>query len=220
MEPTPLREAWLRQLRQHRAIAVIRAPDLEQGYRMAVAVAAGGVHLIEIAWTTPQAALLIGKLRAELPDCCIGAGTLLTLDAVHSAVDAGAQFLFSPHTNTVLIQAACRRQRPMIPGALSPSEIVAAWQAGAASVKVFPFSALGGVSYIRALQGPLGHISLVPTGGVTLDLAAPLLEAGAAAVGLSTALFPQAVLEAQAWEAVTQRATGLTDKLKAYLGRG
>ncbi len=213
MDLTAIRETWLLQLRRHRAIAVIRAATPDLGYAMAIAVAAGGMRLIEVAWTTPQAARLIAQLRAELPHCQIGVGTILSIEALRQAVDAGAQFVFSPHTNVSLMQAA--RQRPVIPGALSPSEVVAAWNAGAASVKVFPVTAVGGVAYIRALQGPLGHIPLVPTGGIALAAAPFYLEAGAIAVGLSTALFPKSALRTGAWEEITQQAQALTDKIAA-----
>ncbi|MGF1514223.1 MAG: bifunctional 4-hydroxy-2-oxoglutarate aldolase/2-dehydro-3-deoxy-phosphogluconate aldolase [Elainellaceae cyanobacterium] len=219
MELTSIRAAWLQQLQQHRAIAVIRAPSLDLGYSVAAAAAAGGMRLLEVSWTTPSAAQLIEKLRADFPHCQIGAGTLLSEDVLHRAVDAGAQFLFSPHTSAALIQAACRRQRPMVPGALSPSEAVAAWQAGASSVKIFPVSTMGGAAYIHALRGPLGHIPLVPTGGVTLELAPALLAAGAVAVGLSTALFPKAALEAADWDAIAQGAAALTTRIEGYMSR-
>ena len=132
---------------------------------MAQAVAAGGMRLIEITWNSERAADLISQLQSELPNCVIGSGTLLTLEDLQGAIAAGAQFCFTPHTNLTLIQAAAKRQMPIIPGALSPTEIVTAWQAGAPCVKVFPVGAVGGAGYIRSLQGPLGQIPLIPTGG-------------------------------------------------------
>ncbi|MEO0409353.1 MAG: bifunctional 4-hydroxy-2-oxoglutarate aldolase/2-dehydro-3-deoxy-phosphogluconate aldolase [Cyanobacteria bacterium P01_A01_bin.135] len=211
MDLTPIRNTWLQQLKTHRAIAVIRADDADIACKMATAVAAGGMRLIEITWTTAQAAAVITKLRAELTDCQIGVGTILTEAALQEAIHAKAQFAFSPHTNPALITTACRHGLPVVPGALSPTEIVTAWQAGAASVKVFPVQSIGGAVYLRALSSPLGHIPLVPTGGVTLENAPALLRAGAVAVGLSTALFPKQALAQGDWEAIAARARMLVD---------
>lgn len=200
-----VRQGWLSLVRQQRAIAVIRAPQHQVGWHMARAVAAGGLNLIEITWNSHEAARLISQLRSELPHCTIGTGTLLTCDDVQQAIAAGAQFLFTPHVNPAMLQTALAAQTAMIPGALTPTEIVTAWQAGAASVKVFPIHAVGGAAYIRSLQGPLGHIPLIPTGGVTLENASSLLSAGAIAVGLSGQLFPAEAIAAGHWEQVTER---------------
>ena len=197
---------WLSTLKQERAIAVIRASDFEQGQQMARAVATGGMRLIEITWNSDRALELIASLRSELPDCLIGTGTLLNRQDLQSAIAAGAQFLFTPHVDFGLIQLALQQGIPIVPGALSPTEIVTAWQAGATSVKVFPVQAVGGVSYIRNLQGPLGQIPLIPTGGVTVENAKDFLAAGAIAVGLSGNLFPAAAVQAGNWQAIAQQA--------------
>jgi 2-dehydro-3-deoxyphosphogluconate aldolase/(4S)-4-hydroxy-2-oxoglutarate aldolase len=180
---------------------------------MAQAVAAGGISLIEITWNSDRAPDLISQLRSELPTCIIGTGTLLNLEQLQQSIDAGAQFLFSPHADTALIEAAVTAGVPMIPGALSPTEIVTAWDAGATCVKVFPIQAVGGASYIKALQGPLGHIPLIPTGGVTLENAKEFITAGAIAVGLSSELFPKPLVTAQDWDAIAQRARTLKEQL-------
>jgi 2-dehydro-3-deoxyphosphogluconate aldolase/(4S)-4-hydroxy-2-oxoglutarate aldolase len=173
---------------------------------MAQAVAVGGMSLIEITWNSDRASELISKLRRELPTCLIGTGTLLNLDQLQQAVDAGAQFLFTPHVDLSLIAAAVEAGVPVIPGALSPTEIVTAWNAGASCVKVFPIEAVGGANYLKCLQGPLGQIPLIPTGGVTLENAKEFIAAGAIAVGLSGDLFPKALIAAGDWEAIAQRA--------------
>lgn len=206
-------QSWLTLLQQHRSIAVIRSPYLSLGYQMAQAVAAGGMSLIEITWNSDRPAELISQLRKELAHCTIGAGTLLNQEQLQQAIDAGAQFLFSPHTEITLIKAAVAADVPIVPGALSPTEIVTAWQAGASCVKVFPIEAVGGTAYLRCLQGPLGHIPLIPTGGVTLDNAKDFIKAGAIAVGLSGDLFPQSLVAAQDWEAIAQRAKTLKEEL-------
>ncbi len=204
---------WLSQLKQHRAIAVVRATDWQVGQQMAQAVATGGMKLIEVTWNSDRAASLIARLRSELPDCLIGTGTLLNRDHVQAAIAAGAQFLFTPHVDIGLIQLALDREVPIVPGALSPTEIVTAWQAGASSVKVFPVQSLGGPEYIRNLQGPLGQIPLIPTGGVTIANAKAFLEAGAIAVGLAGHLFPRSAVLAGDWEAIAAQARQLRQQL-------
>lgn len=206
-------QSWLTLLQRTRAIAVIRASQRSQGCQMAKAVAAGGMQLIEITWNSDASAQLISQLRSELPTCTIGTGTLLTLDHLEQAIAAGAQFLFTPHINSAMIQAAAQRSVPIVPGALSPTEIVTAWQAGASCVKVFPVQAMGGASYIKSLQGPLSHIPLIPTGGVTLENAPEFLLSGAIAVGLSGQLFPQQLVVTGNWEAIAQRARNLIQQL-------
>jgi 2-dehydro-3-deoxyphosphogluconate aldolase/(4S)-4-hydroxy-2-oxoglutarate aldolase len=196
-----------------KVIAVIRAAKMEQAYHMAKAVASGGIQLIEITWNSDRAAELISQLRAELPACTVGTGTLLTLLQMEQAIAAGAQFLFTPHVDPVMIQAAVQRSVPIIPGALSPTEIVTAWATGASCVKVFPVQSMGGISYLKSLQGPLGHIPLIPTGGVTLENAKEFIAAGAIAVGLSGDLFPQQLVAVQNWDAIAQRARKLMEQL-------
>lgn len=206
-------QSWLNLLRCTRVIAVIRTSQIELGFQMAKAVAAGGMQLIEITWNSDRPEQLIGQLRSELPECTIGTGTLLTPDHMKEAIAAGAEFLFTPHVDLVMIELAVQRSVPIIPGALSPTEIVTAWTTGASSVKVFPVQAVGGVNYIKSLQGPLGNIPLIPTGGVTLENATEFLSAGAIAVGLSGQLFPKHLVKTGNWEAITQLAKTLMQKL-------
>ncbi|NJK29410.1 MAG: bifunctional 4-hydroxy-2-oxoglutarate aldolase/2-dehydro-3-deoxy-phosphogluconate aldolase [Acaryochloridaceae cyanobacterium CSU_3_4] len=206
---------WLENLRRQRAIGVVRAPELTLGMQMAKAIAQGGMQFIEIAWNSDQAATLVTQLRQALPECQIGVGTILTVDQLYAAIQAGAQFCFSPHIDVNLIKAALAEKIAVIPGALSPTEIVAAWQAGASSVKVFPVERLGGSQYIRSLQGPLGHIPMIPTGGVSLDNAEAMIKAGAIAVGLSSDLFPTAALKTGNWFEISRRAEILLTRLQA-----
>lgn len=205
---------WLSWLKSDRSIAVIRSSHSQVLARqMALAVAAGGMRLIEITWNTQQAGELIAKLRSELPDCLIGTGTILELTELEKAIAAGAQFIFTPHVNRELINRAVEAGIPIVPGALSPSEIVTAWQAGASCVKVFPIQAVGGAAYIKSLQGPLGHIPLIPTGGVNMANASNFIKAGAIAVGLAGDLFPSKMVEAGNWAGITQQAQLLRDRL-------
>lgn len=206
-------QIWLSQLQKHRAIAVIRAPEFELGRKMAMAIASGGMQLIEITWNSDRAAELIAQLRLELPECIIGTGTLLNLNDMEEAIASGAQFFFTPHVDSLMIQAAVANNVPIIPGALTPTEIFNAYTQGASCVKVFPVQAVGGANYIKSLQGPLGQIPLIPTGGVTLDNAEEFIAAGAVAVGLSSELFPKKLVNSGDWEAIAQLAKTLMQKL-------
>ena len=201
-----LRKDWLTLLKRHPAIAIIRAADIETGLSMAKAAASGGFELIEVAWNRnvdpPQ---LMAKIRQALPDCMVGAGSLLDQGDLVSAIASGAEFCFTPHTDIELIEGAITQNIPLVAGAMTPTEIVTAWRSGAASVKIFPISTLGNAAYIRSLQDPLNSIPLIPTGGVTSESAPALLAAGAVAVGLSTALFPLAEVARGDWAAIETR---------------
>ena len=206
-------QSWLTLLKKHRAIAVIRSSEKELAWQMASSVAAGGIQFIEITWNTHKAAKLIAQLRSEFPSFSIGTGTLLNLEQLQQAIDCGAQFLFTPHTDVAMIKTAVDAGVPIVPGAFSPTEIVTAWQAGATCVKVFPISALGGAAYLQSLQGPLGHIPLIPTGGVTLENAKIFIDAGAIAVGLAGDLFPKHLVQNRDWRAIAAIARTLAQNL-------
>ncbi|WP_414542124.1 bifunctional 4-hydroxy-2-oxoglutarate aldolase/2-dehydro-3-deoxy-phosphogluconate aldolase [Nostoc sp. CCY0012] len=206
-------QVWLSQLQKHRAIAVIRASKMKLAQQMAMSVAAGGMQLIEITWNSDGAGELISQLRAELPGCLIGTGTLFNVQQLQDAIACGAQFLFTPHVDIAMIQAAVAQDVPIIPGALTPTEIVTAWHHGASCVKVFPVQAVGGANYIKSLQGPLGDIPLIPTGGVTLENAHQFIQAGAIAVGLSGQLFPQGLVTQGNWQAIAWQANQLIQEL-------
>jgi 2-dehydro-3-deoxyphosphogluconate aldolase / (4S)-4-hydroxy-2-oxoglutarate aldolase len=136
---------WLESVKELPVIAVIRSSNLHIGRKMAQAVAAGGIKSIEITANSDRPWETISLLRAELPECSIGTGTVLNLTDLQNAIACGAEYLFTPHVDRSLIQAAIAANIPIVPGALTPTEIIAAWQAGATAVKVFPIQAVGGV---------------------------------------------------------------------------
>ncbi|MGB8700299.1 MAG: bifunctional 4-hydroxy-2-oxoglutarate aldolase/2-dehydro-3-deoxy-phosphogluconate aldolase [Thermosynechococcaceae cyanobacterium] len=206
-------QGWLDRLRQQRAIAVIRIDDFNVGIQMATAVAQGGIKILEITWNSDRPAALIQHLRESLPDCWIGGGTILDRNQLQEAIAAGAQFVFCPHSDRALIDFCQDRGLPMVAGALTPTEIITAWQAGCASVKVFPIQAVGGVSYLQHLRSPLGQIPLIPTGGVTLENAAGFIQAGAIAVGIAGALFPSTLVKTNNWITISARAQTLREAL-------
>lgn len=207
-------EKWLQLLEQHKAIAVIRSCKIDVAYQMAHAVAAGGMNLIEITWNSENPAQLITQLKEELPHCTIGTGTILNLCQLEKAVSAGAQFAFAPHFDSNLLNAAQEIYKvPFIPGVFSPTEIVSAWHHGANVVKVFPIKSLGGAEYIKCLQRPLKQIALIPTGGITIENAKGMIDAGAIAVGISSNLFPQKAIALNNWSNITSRTKKLLTTL-------
>lgn len=203
---------FLIQAKLHKFIGVIRSGQVDLGLAMAQALRDGGMRLIEITWNSDQPADLVSKLKFLLPECTIGVGTITRVEELKMAIASGAEFVFSPHVNLPLIEAAVKANIPIIPGALTPTEILTGWQAGATAVKVFPVKAMGGASYINCLQGPLGNIPMIPTGGVTLENAHDFLSSGAVAVGLSGDLFPQDLLDKRDWEGISKRLWSLTHK--------
>ncbi|MGC1782732.1 MAG: bifunctional 2-keto-4-hydroxyglutarate aldolase/2-keto-3-deoxy-6-phosphogluconate aldolase [Acidobacteriaceae bacterium] len=166
-------------------VPVLRATSAKEAMTIADAIVAGGVTVLEITMTVPGAIHVMEQLvQHHGEQLLIGAGTVLDAETARACILAGAQFVVSPALDVRTIELCRRYSVPVLPGALTPTEIVTAWQAGADVVKVFPCSALGGAKYLKALQGPLPQIPLIPTGGVSLSTAEEFLAAGAFALGV------------------------------------
>lgn len=166
-------------------VPVVRASSAREARMAADAVCEGGIPIVEITMTVPGAVDVIRELTKNAgSDVLVGAGTVLNVDAARRCLDAGAQFLVSPGLNLEVVKLACAEGKLMMAGALTPTEVIAAWEAGSDFVKVFPCGQVGGAKYIKALKGPLPQVPLVPTGGVSLSTAAEFIEAGAAALGV------------------------------------
>ncbi|MDV3347548.1 bifunctional 4-hydroxy-2-oxoglutarate aldolase/2-dehydro-3-deoxy-phosphogluconate aldolase [Leptothoe sp. LEGE 181152] len=206
-------QRWLQTLQTHRAIAVIRAETVESGLNMAMAAAEGGIHLLEVTWNSYQPVALLQAIQKALPHCTVGVGTILTEEDLRVAIATGAQFCFSPHTSIALLSHGRMVHIPTVAGAMTPTEILTAWELGATSVKVFPIKALGEATYLECIQGPLGHIPLIPSGGVTPENATDLLSAGATAVGISSGLFRANHVRHQDWKAIQHQATQLVEAI-------
>jgi 2-dehydro-3-deoxyphosphogluconate aldolase/(4S)-4-hydroxy-2-oxoglutarate aldolase len=202
--PAPVRKApALAALHNAGVVAIVRRIRAERIVPLARALGQGGVRAIEVTLNTEGAIDAIRALREALPDdALVGAGTVMTPDEVARAVDAGATFIVCPHTDDAVIEAARSRGVPAFPGAFTPTEIVRAWRAGAAAVKLFPAST-GGPRYLREVRAPLGEIPIVPTGGVTLDNAAEFMRAGALAIGVGSSLTPPELIGHEDWPALT-----------------
>ena|SRR5579862_7325780 len=197
----------LRQIHKVGLVPVLRAPSAEAAIAAAAAIEAGGVPVLEVTMTVPGAIEVIAAIaKAHQGRVLVGAGTVLDPETARACILAGAQFVVSPALNVKTIELCNRYSVPIIPGALTPTEIVAAWEAGADVVKVFPCSAVGGAKYLSALKGPLPHIHLIPTGGVSLATAADFLAAGAFALGVGSDLVDVTALKNGKPELITENA--------------
>jgi 2-dehydro-3-deoxyphosphogluconate aldolase/(4S)-4-hydroxy-2-oxoglutarate aldolase len=176
-------------IRKGGVVAVARNLPADTVRAVADALLRGGVRALEITLNDPEdralETLRVAARHAAGTDLDIGAGTVLTIDAAERAVDVGARFLVSPHTDPGLVEWAAERNVACFPGAFTPTEILAAWRAGAAAVKLFPAS-VAGPAFVREFRGPFPHIPLLPTGGVTAETAPDFIRAGAIAVGLGS----------------------------------
>jgi 2-dehydro-3-deoxyphosphogluconate aldolase/(4S)-4-hydroxy-2-oxoglutarate aldolase len=206
----------IRRIEEEAIVPVIRAATPELALRAARAILAGGISIFEITMTVPDAPAVIRMLVRELGDrALVGAGTVLSAAAAHQCVDAGATFIVSPGLDPDTIVEAHARGVPALPGALTPTEVIAAWNLGADLVKIFPVSALGGASYLRALRGPLPEVKLLPTGGITAANAAEYLAAGAVALGIGSELVDTAALAEGRDEIISERASQLRAVVQA-----
>jgi len=197
-------------------VPVVRAPSADMALRAARAVYAGGIDVLEITMTVPDALDVLRQLATELGDrVALGAGTVLDAETARACIAAGAQFIVAPGLDLDTIRAAHELDKPVMPGALTPTEVITAWKAGADMVKIFPCSAVGGASYLRALKAPLPQVKLVPTGGVDRHTAAGYIRAGAAALGVGTALIDLKTLQKEGDETLRARARELVEIVRA-----
>lgn len=201
------KEQVLRRIAEVGLVPVVRAQSADEAIRAINAIREGGVEVLEITMTVPGAISVIGAVAERFgSDVVVGAGTVLDAETARACILAGAQFVVSPSLNTDTI-ALCRRYSvPVMPGALTPTEVVTAWTAGADVVKVFPCGAVGGASYIKALKAPLPQIELLPTGGVSLKTAADFIKAGAMALGVGADLVDVRAIRDGKASVVTERA--------------
>ncbi len=197
----------LKRIRDTGLIPVVRAESAELAMRAVAALKAGGLDVLEVTMTVPGAIDVIQTLAARYGDeTVIGAGTVLDPETAQACIQAGARFIVSPALNEETIKVCREQDVAIFPGALTPTEVVRAWKAGADAVKVFPAGAVGGASYLKALKAPLPQIELIPTGGVSLKTAADFIRAGAMALGVGADLVdPQALREGNS-SLITERA--------------
>jgi len=188
-------------------IPVLRAKNAAQAHAIVKAMIAGGVNIVEVTMTVPGAVGILKELKREYgSELLLGSGTVTTADEAQATIDAGAEFVVSPSFHAEVVAKTHALGKVSIPGALTPTEVITAWNAGADYVKVFPCSAVGGASYLKALLAPFPHLKLIPTGGVTLQTAEGFLRAGARALGVGSDLVSLAAVDAGTPETITETA--------------
>jgi|SRR5271165_259792 len=188
-------------------IPVVRASSPQQAMQAAEAVCAGGIPVVEVTMTVPGAIEVIAELvKTAGADILVGAGTVLDANTAQRCLDAGAEFLVSPGFDPYTVKLAQARKVLVIPGALTPTEVIAAWRAGSDMVKIFPCGTVGGAKYIKALKGPFPDVPMVPTGGVNLDTAADFILAGAEALGIGGELVSASALKSGRTNEITETA--------------
>ena len=201
-------------------IPVVRAQSGDEALAAVDAICAGGIPILEITMTVPGAVKIIKELTKRLGDeALIGAGTVLDSETARQCIDAGARFVVSPSLDVPTIDA-CRSLRvPVFPGAMTPTEVVTAWKAGADAVKVFPANAVGGATYLKSLRAPLPQIELIPTGGVSLTNVAEFMAAGALAVGVGADLVNLDAVRNGDVASITAKAREYVSAVNAARGR-
>jgi 2-dehydro-3-deoxyphosphogluconate aldolase / (4S)-4-hydroxy-2-oxoglutarate aldolase len=188
-------------------IPVLRARSETQAHAVVEAMIAGGVMVVEVTMTVPGAVDLLKTLRNEYgARLLLGAGTVTTAAEVEATIDAGAEFVVSPSFHPEVVAKTLELGKVSIPGALTPTEVITAWRAGAHYVKIFPASAVGGASYLKSLLAPFPDLKLIPTGGVTLQTAESFLRAGARALGVGSDLVDLAAIDSGNPEKITETA--------------
>ena len=209
------RSEVIQQIIETGVIPVVRAASADEAMRAIDAIKEGGISVLEITMTVPGAVRVIEEVAARYgSEALVGAGTVLDAETARACILAGAEFIVSPALNLETI-ALCRRYgKVVMPGALTPTEVLAAWQAGADFVKVFPCDSVGGSKYIKSLKAPLPQIQVVPTGGVTLQTAADFIKAGASALGVGTDLVDVKALREGQGNLITERARRFIEIVK------
>ena len=201
------KEAILSAIIEIGIVPVVRTGTADAAIRSIEAIYRGGIRAAEITMTVPGAIRALEKVAEKFGDqIVLGAGTVLDPETARACLLAGAEFLVTPSLSVKTIEVAKRYSKVMIPGALTPTEVLTAWEAGADAVKIFPCSAVGGAKYIKALRAPFPHIEMVPTGGVNLETVADFLRAGACAVGVGGELIDSTHVREGRFEVFEERA--------------
>lgn len=209
-----MRHENLERITRSGVVAIMRGMEASTVVQVARALRMGGIEVLEITVDAPGAIRMIEEVCKELGDeALVGAGTILDAETARAAILAGSQFLFAPSVNPEVIRMANRYARTVIPGAMTPTEIVQAFEAGAPAVKVFPAKVLG-PEYLRLVRGPLAHIPMIPTGGLDATNIREFIEAGAIAVGVGGALVDRSAIEAGRFDLLAERARQVVDEVR------
>lgn len=200
-------------------IPIIRVESADIAFKVADAFLEGGINIIEVTMSVPGAVGVVKELIEKFGDkVLIGTGTVVDAKMVEEVINAGSEFIVSPNYSRYMIDAAHHYKKPIIPGALTPTEIYDAYANGADAVKVFPCGTVGGAAYLKAIRGPLPQIPLVPTGGVNLETAGPMLDAGAYALGVGGAITDKKAIKEGRFEVITENVRRFLDIVKKHRG--
>jgi len=207
-------------IRDSRVIAIIRGFEPDTCLHLAEAYLAGGIRAVEVTYVQTDRTLwkrttaAIAAIRERFgKDLAVGAGTVLTLEQLTMTHEAGGAFMVAPNTNPDVVRTCAKLDMAAIPGALSPTEAVAAWEAGASFVKIFPAGNLG-PGYVKALKAPLAHIPMLAVGGVTIDNAADFIKAGCVGVAVSGPLSNREMIEAGQWDKIADIARTYVERTR------
>jgi 2-dehydro-3-deoxyphosphogluconate aldolase/(4S)-4-hydroxy-2-oxoglutarate aldolase len=200
-------------------IPSIRTSSADDARFAAETISEAGIPIVEITMTVPGALEVITGLARRMPDLLVGAGTIFDVKMARHCVDAGARFLTSPGLSVPIVEFALKEGILAMPGALTPTEVTAAWQAGAELIKIFPCAQLGGASYIRALKAPFPELALVAAGGVNQQTAAEFIGAGAAAIGVGGELIPKEAVQQRDEHWITELARRFLTIIQETRGR-
>ena len=188
-------------------IPVLRARNAAQAHAVVKAMIAGGVTIVEVTMTVPGALDVLKELKSEYgAELLLGSGTVTTAAEAQATIEAGAEFVVSPSLHPEVVSKTRELGKLSVPGALTPTEVITAWRAGADYVKIYPCSAVGGAGYLKSLLAPFPYLKLIPTGGVTIETAAGFLQAGARALGVGSDLVNLAAIDAGNPEKITAAA--------------
>jgi 2-dehydro-3-deoxyphosphogluconate aldolase/(4S)-4-hydroxy-2-oxoglutarate aldolase len=208
------RVAICRRIEHTGVVPVVRAESAEHALLACRALKAGGVDVLEITLTVPDAPQLIRTLLQEFPDTLIGAGTVIDSKQARACLDAGAEFIVSPGFDPEIVALCHEAEKLALPGALTPSEIMGALRSGADIIKLFPASALGGAKYLKSLRGPFPYVRFLPTGGVNVSTARDYIAAGAVALGAGSELIDAAAIERRELETISARVRELINVVR------
>ena len=210
------RERSLALIREVGLVPIVRAPSPEDAFRAAEAIISGGIGVAEITMTVPNAIRVMERVAERYGyKVLLGAGTILDPESCRAALLAGAEFIVTPSLDVRVIEMARRYSKPCFPGALTPTEVLTAWQAGADMVKIFPAGPVGGPKYIKALKGPFPQIDFIPTGGVNLETTPEFIKAGAAAVAVGGEMVDLKALREGKLEVITSNARQFLDAVRS-----
>lgn len=216
MAQTEIALSTSQKLEQVGLIPVLRAGSIKEGHALVDAMIAGGVTVVEVTMTVPNAVDLLHELKLRHgSNLLLGSGTVTDAAQAQATIEAGAEFVVSPSLHPDVIAKTRQLGKISIPGALTPTEVITAWRAGADYVKVFPCSAMGGAGYLKALRAPFPDLKLIPTGGVTLATAAEFLKAGARALGVGSDLVNPAAIAEGHPESITKTARAYLEIIEA-----